>query len=91
MDHHHGRAHAHTGDERLECAFVFAVIMRDVRGCTAHVEGNNVIKSGLCGGLDRADDPACVALQDRVLTLEEIRVGQTAVQHGRRDYPAADR
>ena len=38
MNHHHRRAHAHPRDQRFKGAFIFAVVMRNIRGGATHIE-----------------------------------------------------
>ncbi len=81
MNEHHRRAHAHAGDFGLEGALVFAVEMRDVRRCAAHVEADQPVEAGLVPGLRHADHAARGSRQDRVLALEQFGRGQAARRH----------
>ena len=58
VDHHHRRAHPHTGDFRLERTFIIAVKMADVGRCTAHVEADDLVVTCHAGGFDRANNTA---------------------------------
>ena len=80
VDHHHRGAHAHPGHHRLERALVGAVVVGDVGRGPAHVERDDARVAGVCRGLGRAHDAAGGTGQDRVLALEQLRVGEAAVR-----------
>ena len=80
VDHHHRGAHAHPRHHRLERALVGAVVMGDVGRGPAHVERDDAPVARARRGLRRAHDAAGGAGQDRVLALEEPRVGEAAVR-----------
>ena len=79
MDLHHRRAHAHAGDQGLECPLVFAGIVGHVGRRAAHVETDQLPEAGHFGRAHRADDAAGRAGQDRILALEAARIGQAAI------------
>ena len=78
MDSHHRRAHAYARDQGLEGALIFAVVMRHVGRGAAHIEGDQLVETGLPGRTYTADDAAGRTGQDRILALEHGRVGQPA-------------
>ena len=75
---HHGRAHAYPCDFGFECAFEFAVVVRHICRCAAHVEADHLIEAGKARCFDCADDSACGAGQNCVLALKQIRGRQSA-------------
>ena len=79
MDVHHRRAHAHAGDQGVEGALVFAVVVRHVGRGAAHVEADEPLEAAHGGGAHHAHDAAGGAGEDGVLALEEARVGEAAV------------
>ena len=80
VDAHHRRAQAHAGDLGVERALVFAGAVRDVGRRAAHVEADDAVEAREPRHLDRADDAARGAGQDRVLALEQVRVGEAAAR-----------
>jgi len=78
VDLHHRRAHAHAGHLRLEASLELAVIVADIGGGAAHVEADDALEAGDPARLDRADHAARRAGEDRVLPLEEFRIGEPA-------------
>ncbi|MNK60659.1 hypothetical protein D3C87_798010 [compost metagenome] len=80
VDAHHGRAHAHAGDLRLEHAFELAYVMRHIGGRAAHVEADDFIETGQRAGAHHADDAAGGTGQNAVLALEGARIRQAAVR-----------
>ena len=80
VDAHHRRAQPHARDLGHERALVLAGPVRDVGGRAAHVEADDPVEARLPRHLDRADDAARGSGQDRVLALEEMRVGQAAAR-----------
>ena len=76
VDPHHRRAQPDARDLRHERAFVLAGVVRDVGRGPAHVEADDPIETGEARNLDGADDAAGRTRQDRVLALEEPRVGE---------------
>ena len=80
MDVHHRRAHPHPGDLGLEAALIGAGVMAHVRAGAAHVEADEPLVPGRLGRAYHADDPARRPRQDRVLALEQVRVGEPAVR-----------
>ncbi|MCY1309723.1 hypothetical protein D9M70_598460 [compost metagenome] len=85
MDQHHRRTHPHAGDFRLEGALVFAVEMRNVRGCAAHVETDDPVEAGRFTGLGETDDAAGRAGEDSILALEHIGGREPARRHHEHD------
>ncbi len=79
MDFHHRGAHAHTGNLGFEIAFIFAVIMRNVGRCAAHIKTDDLIKAIHFGGPHHADNTARRAGQYRILALELRGIGQPAI------------
>src|SRR5262245_5614228 len=80
VDRQHRRAHTHTGHLRLEFAFEFAGVMRDVGGRAAHVEADHFRKPRQFRRSRHAYDSARGAGQYRVLPLEAPGVGEPAVR-----------
>ena len=80
VDAHHGGAHAHAGDQGLEGALVFAVVVGDVGRRAAHVEGDDPVEARHVRGAHGADDAAGRPREDAVLALEEPGVGEPAVR-----------
>ena len=79
VDAHHRRAHAHPGNQRLERALEFAVVVGDVGRGAAHVEADDLVVAGQAGGAHRPDHAAGRTGQDAVLAVEVAGVGETAV------------
>ena len=86
---HHGRAHPHARDLRLEGALELAVEVRDVGGRAAHVEANELFEAGHGARPHHADDATCRPREDRVLALEERGVDQPAIRLHELKAPAA--
>ena len=80
VDAHHRRAQAHARHLRHERALVLARPVRDVGGRAAHVEADDAVEAGQPRHLHRADDAAGGSGQDRVLALEQMRVGEPAAR-----------
>lgn len=81
VNEHHRCAHAHARDFCLECALVFAVVVRYVGGGAAHVEADQVFDTGFVSGLGHADHAARGTGEDRVLALEQLCRGEAARRH----------
>ena len=77
MNEHHRRAHTYAGDFGLECAFVFAIKMRHVRRCAAHVEADEAMQSGLPPGFRHSHNAAGGTGKNRVLALEQLGRGKS--------------
>ena len=80
VDAHHRRAQPHAGHFGHERALVLAGPVRDVGRRAAHVEADDPVEAREPRHLDRADDAAGRPGQDRVLALEQVRVGQPAAR-----------
>ncbi len=80
VDAHHRRGEPHAGDLGDEGPLVLARVMRHVGRRATHVEADDAVETGQSRHLDRADDAARGAGQDRVLALEAMRVRQAAVR-----------
>ena len=80
VDAHHRRAQPHAGDFGDEGALVLAGPVRDVGRRAAHVEADDPVEAREPRHFDRADDAARRAGQDRVLALEQVRVGEPAAR-----------
>ena len=78
VDAHHRRAQPDARDLGDERALVLAGVVGDVGRRAAHVEADDAVEAGEPRHLDRADDAAGRARQDRVLALEPVRVGEAA-------------
>src|SRR5258708_4741748 len=79
VDRHHRRAHAHARDLRLEFALELARVVRHVGRGAAHVEADPLPEARGLRGAHHADDAARGTGEDRVLALEAVRVGESAI------------
>ena len=89
VDFHHRCTHAHTGNLGFEVAFVFAVIVRNIGRCAAHIKTDDLFVAIHFCGTDHADNPASRPRQDRVLALELDGIGQTTVGLHEHQFHAA--
>ena len=80
MNVHHRRAHTYAGHQGFETALEFAVEMRDVRRCPAHVEADQLVETRGRRGSYHAYNAAGRTGKNRVLALEQAGIRQTAIR-----------
>ena len=76
VDAHHGCTHAHAGHLRLELALERPGVVAHVGGGAAHVEADDAAMARQLRGAGHAHNAAGRARQNRVLALENLRIGQ---------------
>ncbi len=65
---------------RFKGALILAVVMRHIRRCATHIEGNDPVESRLTRGFHRPHNATSRAAKDGVFALEEVGVGQAATR-----------
>lgn len=79
VDVHHGRTHPDPGDLSAELTLELARVVRDIGGCAAHVEADDLAEPGLFRGACHPDDAAGRAGEHCVLAAEVGGFAQPAV------------
>ncbi len=78
MNTHHGRTNAHPGNQGIERPLIIARVVRHIGRGATHIETNHAVESSRFRHAGHPDNTAGRAGQHRILTLESMRVGESA-------------